>query len=53
MDPRVRELVFGVVLCEDVIAILLMAALITIANAGAVSFRALSIDAGLLCLSSC
>ena len=50
VDPRVRELVFGVVLCEDVIAILLMAALITIANAGAVSFRALSIDAGLLAL---
>jgi len=50
VDPRVRELVFGVVLCEDVIAILLMAALITIANAGAVSFRALSIDASLLAL---
>lgn len=50
VDPRVRELVFGVVLCEDVIAILLMAALITIANAGAVSLRALSIDAGLLAL---
>jgi CPA2 family monovalent cation:H+ antiporter-2 len=43
-------LVFGVVLCEDVIAILLMAALITIANAGAVSIRALSIAASLLAL---
>jgi CPA2 family monovalent cation:H+ antiporter-2 len=42
--------VFGVVLCEDVIAILLMAALITIANAGSVSLRALSIDASLLAL---
>jgi CPA2 family monovalent cation:H+ antiporter-2 len=50
VDPRVRELVFGVVLCEDVIAILLMAALITIANAGAVSLRGLSIDAVLLSL---
>jgi monovalent cation:H+ antiporter-2, CPA2 family len=50
VDPRVRELVFGVVLCEDVMAILLMAALITIANAGAVSLRALSINAGLLAL---
>jgi monovalent cation:H+ antiporter-2, CPA2 family len=48
VDPRVRELVFGVVLCEDVIAILLLAVLITIANGGAVSFRAFSIDAGLL-----
>ncbi len=48
VDPRVRELVFGVVLCEDVIAILLLAVLITIANGGAVSFSALSIDVGLL-----
>jgi CPA2 family monovalent cation:H+ antiporter-2 len=48
VDPRVRELVFGVVLCEDVIAILLLAVLITIANGGAMSFRALSIDAVLL-----
>ena len=35
---------------KDVIAILLMAALITIANAGAVSIRALSIAASLLAL---
>jgi CPA2 family monovalent cation:H+ antiporter-2 len=48
VEPRVREFVFGVVLCEDVLAILLMAVLITIANGGAVSFRAVSIDAGLL-----
>lgn len=48
VGPRVRELVFGVVLCEDVIAILLLAVLITIANGGAVSFSALSIDVGLL-----
>jgi CPA2 family monovalent cation:H+ antiporter-2 len=48
VEPMVREFVFGVVLCEDVIAILLMAVLITIANGGAVSFCALSIDAGLL-----
>lgn len=48
VDPRVRELVFGVVLCEDMIAILLLAVLITIANGGAMSLRALSLDAGLL-----
>ena len=48
VDPRVRELVFGVTLCEDVIAIMLLAVLITIANGGAMSLRAFSIDAGLL-----
>jgi monovalent cation:H+ antiporter-2, CPA2 family len=48
VEPRVRELVFGVVLCEDVIAILLLAVLITLANGGALSLHALSINAGLL-----
>jgi monovalent cation:H+ antiporter-2, CPA2 family len=50
VDSRVRELVFGVVLCEDVIAILLLAVLITLANGGTLSLRALSIDAGFLSL---
>jgi len=49
VDPRVRELVFGVVLCEDVIAILLLAALITLVNGGGFSFHMLSINAALLC----
>ncbi len=48
VDSRVRELVFGVVLCEDVAAILLLAVLITMANGGALSLQALSINAGLL-----
>jgi monovalent cation:H+ antiporter-2, CPA2 family len=48
VDPRVRELVFGVVLCEDVVAILLLAVLTTMANGGAESLHAFSITAGLL-----
>jgi monovalent cation:H+ antiporter-2, CPA2 family len=48
VDPRVRELVFGVLLCEGVIGILLLAVLITLANGGAVSFHELEIDAGRL-----
>jgi CPA2 family monovalent cation:H+ antiporter-2 len=48
VDARVRELVLGVVLCEDVIGILLLAVLITVANTGALSLPELSIDAGLL-----
>ncbi|HXQ42430.1 MAG TPA: cation:proton antiporter [Candidatus Udaeobacter sp.] len=47
-DARVRELVFGVVLCEDVIAILLLAVLITIANGGAMSLVELWNQARLL-----
>jgi CPA2 family monovalent cation:H+ antiporter-2 len=50
VDSRVRELVFGVVLCEDVIAILLLAVLITVRNGGTLSLRTFSIDAGLLSL---
>jgi Kef-type K+ transport system membrane component KefB len=50
VESRVRELVFGVVMCEDVIAILMLAVLITIANGGAVSLYAFTIDAGLLSL---
>jgi len=48
VDSRVRELVFGVVLCEDVVAILLLAVLITMANGGTLSLHAFSINTGLL-----
>jgi monovalent cation:H+ antiporter-2, CPA2 family len=48
VDSRVRELVFGVVLCEDVLGILLLAVLITLGNGGALSFHALEINAGRL-----
>jgi K+:H+ antiporter len=48
VEPRVRQLVFGVVLCEDVIAIVLLAVLITLANGDVLSFHALSIDVSLL-----
>jgi monovalent cation:H+ antiporter-2, CPA2 family len=48
VDSRVRELVFGVVLCEDVIGILLLAALITLGSGGVLSFHELEIDAGRL-----
>jgi monovalent cation:H+ antiporter-2, CPA2 family len=48
VDSRVRELVFGVVLCEDVIAILLLAVLITLANGDEFSLHMLSINAGVL-----
>jgi CPA2 family monovalent cation:H+ antiporter-2 len=48
VDPRVRELVFGVVLCEDVVAILLMAVMITLVNGGEFSLQAVSINAGLV-----
>ena len=48
VESRVRELVFGVVLCEDVLGILLLAVLITLGNGGVLSFHALEIDAGLL-----
>src|SRR5262249_25180266 len=39
-----RQLVFGVVLCEDVIATLMLAVLITLANGEVLSFYALSTD---------
>ncbi len=48
VDSRVRELVFGVVLCEDVVAIIMLAVLITIAKGGVVSLHSFSITAGLL-----
>jgi CPA2 family monovalent cation:H+ antiporter-2 len=48
VDSRVRELVFGVVLCEDVIAILLLAVLITLAKGDALSLQGLSVNASLL-----
>jgi len=50
VEPRVRELVFGVVMCEDVIAILMLAVLITIAKGGGVSLYAFTIEASLLSL---
>ena len=50
MDPHVRGFVFGIVLCEDVLAILLLAMLITLANGGALSLASLAIAAGLLSL---
>src|SRR5215467_2703092 len=48
VEPRVRQLVFGVVLCEDVIALLMLAVLITLANGEVLSFHALSTDVSLL-----
>jgi CPA2 family monovalent cation:H+ antiporter-2 len=48
VESRVRELVFGVVLCEDVIGILVLTVLITLGNGGALSFRELEINAGRL-----
>src|SRR5215831_10072298 len=48
VDSRVRELVFGVVLCEDVIAILLLAVLVTLAKGDALSLQGLSVNASLL-----
>jgi monovalent cation:H+ antiporter-2, CPA2 family len=48
VDGRVRELVFGVVLCEDVIAILLLAVLITLAKGDELSLHGLSMSASLL-----
>ncbi|HKV56324.1 MAG TPA: cation:proton antiporter [Candidatus Binataceae bacterium] len=48
VESRVRELVFGIALCEDVIAILLLAVLITLANGGKGSLHAFSMTAGFL-----
>jgi CPA2 family monovalent cation:H+ antiporter-2 len=48
VDSRVRELVFGIVLCEDVIGIVLLAVLITLRNGGALSFPTIGISAGRL-----
>ena len=48
VDPRVRELVFGVVLCEDVIAIFMLAVLITLASGRELSFLELSTKVRLL-----
>jgi CPA2 family monovalent cation:H+ antiporter-2 len=50
IDPHVRRFVFGIVLCEDVLAILFLAMLITLANGGALSLGSLTIAAGLLSL---
>lgn len=50
VDSRVRELVFGVVLCEDVIGILLLVVFNTLANGGKLSLLALSVNTGLLSL---
>ena len=48
VDPRVRELVFGVVLCEDVIAIFMLTVLITLASGRELSFLELSTKVRLL-----
>ena len=48
VEPRVRELVFGVVMCEDLIAILMLAVLVTIARRGGISFYAFAVDVSLL-----
>jgi len=48
VESRVRELVFGVVLSEDIIGILVLAVLITLAKGGSPSLRALTIETGLL-----
>jgi CPA2 family monovalent cation:H+ antiporter-2 len=48
VDSRVRELVFGVVLSEDVLGMLLLAVLITLGNGGVLSFHELEIDVGRL-----
>jgi CPA2 family monovalent cation:H+ antiporter-2 len=50
VESRVHELVFGVVMCEDVIAILMLAMLITIAKGGGVSLSGFIVDAGFLTL---
>lgn len=50
VESKVRELVFGVVLCEDAIAILLLAIVITLAHGGALSLHALSISVAMLSL---
>lgn len=46
VDSSVRELVFGVVLCEDVIAILLLAMLALMVHGNAPSFHELSASVG-------
>ncbi len=48
VGPRVHDLVFAIVLCEDLIAILLLAAMITLSKGGAFSFDQLSVKAGFL-----
>ena len=50
VEPRVRELVFGVVMCEDIIAILMLAVLAATARRGGISLYAFAVDAGLLSL---
>jgi len=48
VDSKVRELVFGIVLCEDVIAILLLAIMITLAHGEELSLHGLSMSVALL-----
>jgi CPA2 family monovalent cation:H+ antiporter-2 len=48
VDDRVRELVLGIVLCEDVMSILLLAVLTTAAKSGAFSVHRLSKTAAFL-----
>jgi monovalent cation:H+ antiporter-2, CPA2 family len=48
VESKVRELVFGIVLCEDVIGILLLAIMITLTHGGALSLHGLSTSVALL-----
>jgi monovalent cation:H+ antiporter-2, CPA2 family len=48
VEQRVHDVVFGIVLCEDLIAILLLAAMITLSKGASFSFNELSINAGFL-----
>lgn len=48
VESKVREFVFGIVLCEDVIAILLLAIMITLAHGGVLSLHGLSISVAML-----
>jgi CPA2 family monovalent cation:H+ antiporter-2 len=50
VESRVREFVFGVTMCEDLIAILMLAVLITVSRGGGVSLYAFTIKASLLSL---
>lgn len=50
VEPRLREFVFGVVMCEDIIAILMLTVLITIAEGGGVSLYAFASKLGFLIL---
>ena len=50
VEPRLREFVFGVVMCEDIIAILMLTVLIAVAEGGGVSLYAFTTKLGFLIL---